>query len=88
LVDNLEAGNADIKSMLEDKDGNIWGNQGGGLFKLKDKINYFESYLVNTSDPVHTLYKDRNEITQKIINYYKGYAIKNSLVYSIDEDKS
>lgn len=87
LVDELGAGDIDIKAMLEDSDGNLFVNQGGGLVKLKDKVSYFDTYLQNTNDKNHPIYQDKeNQTLQKIFAHYNEYAYRDALVHSIEED--
>ena len=91
LVEELEGGSVDIKSIVEDKDGNIWGNKEGGLFKLRDIVNFFESYAVNTSEEQHDIYKGKDQNTiHAIRSFYGDFAIRNTVVHDIAEspDKS
>lgn len=89
LVDNLEGGAFDIDGLLEDKNGNIWGFKSGGVFKIRDKTNYFKSFAVNTYKADHPIYQDTNNATLlKILDFYDDFAIKNTAVHSIAEDDS
>ena len=84
IVKELEGGDYDIKFIFEDNQGNIWGNQKGGLFKIRDKDSYFRSYVVNTSDINHPIYKSENQVTVKrSIDHYNDYAIRNSAIHGI-----
>ena len=88
LVDALGGGDNDVKSIMEDSDGIIWGNKTGGLFKIKDKTSYFDDYLVNTAQPNHQVYQNKEDPTlQKILNFYNDYAIRNTSIHSIAEDE-
>ena len=88
IVEALEAGNHDIKKIIEDKDGNIWGMNKGGLFKIRKQTNYFEKHLINTSDPNHAIYaqKDENPTLKKVFERYNDYVYKNSAIHFIEED--
>ena len=88
LVDELGGGDYDIKSVIEDADGNIWGNKTGGLFKIKDKSSYFNAYLVNTAQAEHEVYTNKeNPTLTKILDFYNDYAIRNTSIHSIEEDE-
>lgn len=87
LIDQLGGGNYDIISLQEDRDGNLWGNNLGGVFKIRDKDSYFESFAVNTNNPEHQIYKTGDPRTiQKIKDFYHDFATKNTEVHSISED--
>ncbi len=89
IVKELEGGDYDVKFIFEDDEGNIWGNQKGGLFKIRDKEPYFSSYVVNTSDENHPVYKIEDQKTiRQSIDHYNDYAIRNSAVHGIGEDKN
>lgn len=90
IVEVLEAGNIDIQKIIEDQDGNIWGISGGGLFKIRKQTNYFERYLVDTSEPNHPIHtaKDENPVLKKVYDRYGDYAYKNTVIHDIDEDKN
>ncbi len=88
LVEHLEGGDFDIKSISEDLDGNIWGNKVGGLFKIRDKLDYFDSYASNMKNANHELYNGKEQKTIKKINDFFGdYAIRNTTVHSVSVDK-
>lgn len=87
IVKELEGGDYDVKFIFEDDQGNVWGNQKGGLFKIRDKESYFRSYVVNTSDMDHPIYKGENQSTiRRSVNHYNDYAIRNSAIHGIGED--
>ncbi len=87
LVDVLGNGGHDIEEIYEDRTGNIWGSNKGGIFKIRDKVNYFKSYTVDTYQSDHPIYQDKDNATlQKILNRYEDFAIKNTSVHSIAED--
>lgn len=88
LVKELEGGAHDTRSIIEDKDGNIWGNKKGGLFKIREKVNYFESYAVNTSDANHPIYKGKDQKTIKALRgFYGDFSIRNISIHDIAEDQ-
>ncbi len=89
IVKELEGGDYDVKFIFEDNQGNIWGNQKGGLFKIRDKESYFRSYVVNTSDVDHPIYKSESQVTiKRSIDHYNDYAIRNSAIHGVGEDEA
>lgn len=70
LIEALGGKGGDIKSLMEDQNGNIWGNKRGGIFKIRKKENGFRSYLVNTTDPEHELYKLNPTYTKTLWFYF------------------
>lgn len=88
IVKELEGGDFDNKFIFEDVQGNIWGSQKGGIFKIRDKEVFFKSYVVNTSKSDHPIYKSEDQTTIKnSIRHYGDYAIRNSAVHGIGEDE-
>ena len=95
LVKVLEGKGGDIKSLIEDKNGNIWGNKRGGIFKIREKENYFKSYLINTDNPKHKLYKVNAKHTKELFSYFgkeflrtnpcRPQIDKNGDIYSQDQ---
>ena len=87
LVDQLGGGGFDIGEIYEDRDGNIWGFKKGGIFKIRDKVNYFRSYTVDTYRADHPIYQDKDNATlQRILDRYDDFAIKNTSVHDIAQD--
>ncbi len=87
IVEKLEGGDYDNKFVFEDGNGTIWGCQKNGLYKIKEKSNYFEAYAVGTKDPNHAVYKLEDQAAvKKNIDFYSDYAIRNSAIHGIEED--
>lgn len=87
LIKTLEGKSGDIKKIIEDKNGNIWGNKRGGIFKIRKKENYFKSYLINTDNPNHQLYKLNARHTEKIWALFGKESLKTFPIKPIIDEK-
>ncbi len=58
LIKTLGGKGGNIKIIVEDSNGTIWGNKRGGIFKIFKRQPLFKSFLVNTDNPEHSIYKD------------------------------
>lgn len=85
LVDNLGGQAGDIINLLEDNSGNIWGRKRGGIFKISEKKELFERYVVNTQNENHPIYEDRPHINRTLDRYGK-FGKKATVVASVEED--
>ncbi len=87
IVDALGSGDSDIERLLEDDANNLWGFKKGGMFKIRESESYFDSYLVDTKESSHAIHSNKsNDDYNKVVNFYNDYAIRNSVIHSIDED--
>ncbi len=87
IISGLEGSDSDIYNMTQDEFGNLWAHKDGGIFKIREKTNYFESHLNNTKDKNHPIYQQvNNPGLDKILNYYNDFAIRNSSIHSVNED--
>lgn len=88
IVDALGSGGHDVEKLMEDGNNNLWGFKKGGIFKIRESESYFDSYLVDTKEISHPIHSDKaNADYNKVVQFYKDYAIRNTVIHSIDEDE-
>lgn len=76
-----------IRYLFEDRQKNIWGLKRGGIFKIRLKENHFKSYLTNTDDAEHPIYKSHLEHHKAVQSYFgKDYLQTNSCKPIFDKD--
>ncbi len=56
LIDDIGGRGGSIASLVEDKNGNIYGAKRGGVFKISEKTNYFKNYLTDLKNVDHPIY--------------------------------
>ena len=63
LINDIGGKGGAVNNLIEDHEGNMYGTKRGGLFKISKKNTRYESYLMDTKNPDHPIYK-----TQEFIN--------------------
>ena len=85
ISDKMGGQTGDIGKILEDRNGNIWGQKRGGIFKITEKKPLFESYAVNMQDPNNPNYKDLPHIN-RTISKFGEFGHKPSAISAVTRD--
>jgi len=84
IVDQIGGRGGDIHSLVGDGKGNFYGAKRGGVFKISEKQDYFQSYVVNTKNEKHPIY---NPLPKQVMDYVGEEHLTNSIISSICEDQ-
>ena len=85
IVDNIGGKGGDVHSFIGDGQGNFYGAKRGGVFKLSEKQDYFQTYVENTKDEKHPIYKP---LPKQVMDYIGEEHLTNSIISSICQDQN